>query len=65
MGYYFVPGPLGGLKSVPGDVFRHAETIGTFFMKIFLGSKNRFFSSSGVGGIGPILKSAFLNRLSL
>ena len=25
MGYFFVPGPLGGLKSVSGDVFGHTR----------------------------------------
>ena len=71
VGYFFVPGHLGGLKSVPGDVLGHAESIATFFMKNVWGSKNRFFSSGGVGAIGPILtnfdqifKSAFFTRLS-
>ena len=71
LGLFFVPGPLGGQKRVPGDVFGHAESIATFFMKNVWGSKHRIFSSGGVGGIGPILtnfdqilKSAFFARLS-
>ena len=52
VGDFFVPGPLGDLKRVPGDVFGHAELICTFFMKIFLESKNRIFSSGGGGGRG-------------
>ena len=71
VGYFFVPGPLGGLKSVLDDVLGHAESIATFFLKNVLGSKNRIFSSGGVGAISPILtnfdqilKSAFFTRLS-
>ena len=71
VGYFFVPVPLGGLKSVPWDVFGHSELIATFFMQNFWGSKNRNFSSGGVGAIGPILtnfdqilKLAFFTRLS-
>ena len=47
VGYFFVPGPLGGLKRVPGDVFGYAESIGTYSMKIFGGSKNRIFPLGG------------------
>ena len=50
LGLFFVPGPLGGQKRVPGDVFGHAESIATFFMKNVWGSKNRIFSSGGGGG---------------
>ena len=46
------PDPLGGLKSVPGNVFGHAESIGTFFINIFWESKIRNFFLGGVGGIG-------------
>ena len=42
VGYFFVP----------GYVFGHAESIGTFFMNIFSRSKNRIFSSGGGGGGG-------------
>ena len=49
VGYFFVPCPLGGLKSVPGDVLRHAELIETFFRNIFSGSKNRLFPPWGYG----------------
>ena len=49
VGYFFVPVPLGGLKSVPWDVFGHSELIATFFMQNFWGSKNRNFSSGGGG----------------
>ena len=27
--FFFVPGPLGGLKNVSGDVFRHTDSIGS------------------------------------
>ena len=71
VGDFFVPGPLGGLKSVQRDVFGHGESIGTFFMNICWESKNGIFSSRGLGVIGPILtifdqilKSSFLTRLS-
>ena len=50
VGDFFVPGPLGGLKSVQGNVFGHAESIDTFFMNICWGSRNRIFSSGGGGG---------------
>ena len=30
VGYFFVPVPLGGLKSVSGDVFGHTDSIGSF-----------------------------------
>ena len=57
VGDFFVPGPLGGLKSVQRDVFGHGESIGTFFMNICWESKNQIFSFRGVGAIGPILTS--------
>ena len=49
VGYFFVPGPLGGLKRVPGDVFGYAESIGTYSMKIFGGSKKGIFPLRGRG----------------
>ena len=30
VGYFLLPGPLGVLKSVSGDVFRHTDSIGSF-----------------------------------
>ena len=30
VGYFFVPSPLGGLKSVSWDIFRHTDSIGSF-----------------------------------
>ena len=27
VGYFFVPGPLGGIKSVSGDIFGHTDSI--------------------------------------
>ena len=45
VGYFFVHGLLGDLKSFMVDVLGHAESIATFFMKNFLGLKNRIFSS--------------------
>ena len=48
VGDFFVAGPLGGLTSVQRDVLGHAESIGTFFMNIFCGSKNRIFFSPWV-----------------
>ena len=41
MGYFFVAGPLGGPKIVPGDVFGHTDSIGSFLMNICLPSKKR------------------------
>ena len=52
VGYFFVPGPLEGLKSVPGNVFGHIDSICIFFMNICWGSKNRIFSNGGGGGGG-------------
>ena len=49
VGYFFVPGPLGGLKRVPGDVFGYAESIGTYSMKILGGPKIEFFLWGGEG----------------
>ena len=49
VGYFFVPVPLGGLKSVPWDVFGHSEFIATFLMQNFWGSKNRNFFLLGGG----------------
>ena len=49
VGYFFVPGPLGGLKRVPGDVFGYAESIGTYSMKILGGPKIEFFLWGGKG----------------
>ena len=37
MGNLFVPGPLGGLKSVQEDIYGHTDSIGSFFMNIFGG----------------------------
>ena len=42
VGYFFVPGPLGGLKSVSGDVFGHDI--------IYILSKNELFSKGLVQG---------------
>ena len=49
VGYFFVPCPLGGLKSVPGDVFRHAELINTFTGIFLRGPKIDFFLRGGTG----------------
>ena len=45
VGYFFVPGPLGGLKSVPGDVFGDADSIDTLPW-IFVGGPKMFFRYS-------------------
>ena len=37
VGYFYVPGPLWGLKSVPGDVLEPTDSIGTFFSEYLLG----------------------------
>ena len=49
VGYFFVPCPLGGLKSVPKDVFRHAKLIETFLRIFFQGPKIDFFLGGGTG----------------
>ena len=71
VGYFFVRCPLGGLKSVPKDVFRHVKLIETFFKNIFSGSKNRLFPPWGYGPFFPkmakfckIFKFAFFTWLS-
>ena len=68
MGYFFVSGPLGGLKSVSGDVFGHVDSIGSFKKNICISSKNRLFSKGSVSpGFlvknGQILKYAFFSCL--
>ena len=35
MGYFFIPVPLGGSKSIPGDILGQHESIGTFYRKYF------------------------------
>ena len=68
VGYSFVPGPLEGLKIVPGYVFGHADSIDTFFINICWGSKNSIFSNGGEQGDkvknDQILKLTFFTRLS-
>ena len=66
-GYFFVPGPLIGLKRVLGDVFGHTDSFGNFLNNICWGSKNRLFSKGLVQGFCQnwpnFLKSAFFARL--
>ena len=51
VGYFFVPGPLGGLKSVSGDVFGHSHLIGS---RIFVvGPKIYFFVRGRSRVFGP------------
>ena len=40
VGYFFVPGPLGGLKSVSRVIFGHTDLIGNFSINICISSKN-------------------------
>ena len=44
LGYFFVPGPLGGLKPVSGDVFGSTDSIGSFKENIYFSSKNQIFA---------------------
>ena len=41
--YLFVPGPLGGLKSVQGDVSGHTDSIGSFERIFVFRPKMDFF----------------------
>ena len=50
VGYFFVPGPLGGLKSVSGDFFVHSHSIGSLKKNIYILSKDRLFSKGLVQG---------------
>ena len=43
MGDFFVPGALGDLKSVSGDVFGHSDSFESFYKNICISSKNQFF----------------------
>ena len=43
LGYFFFPGPLGGIKSVSGDIFRQTDSIESFKKNICISSKNRLF----------------------
>ena len=49
VGYFFVPGPLRGLKSFSGDVLRHTDSVGSFQKNICISSKNRLF----LEGVSP------------
>ena len=43
LGYFFVHGPLGDLKRVPGDVCGHSDSIGSFFKDyLFFVQKSTF-----------------------
>ena len=71
LGYFFDTGPLGGLKSVPWEVFGHSGSIGSLPMHNCRGAKNGIFSKGGAGTkwrkmakIDQILKLAFLSFLS-
>ena len=68
LGYFFDTGPLGGLKSVPWEVFGHSGSIGSLPMHNCRGAKNGIFWKGGAGTkwrkmakIDQILKLAFLS----
>ena len=62
VGYFFVPGPLGGLRKFSGDVFGYTDSIGSFLKNICRVSKNRLFPGFLVKN-DHIFKSAFFTRL--
>ena len=71
VGYFFVPGPLGGLKSVPGDISDTLIPLALFSWIFVGGSLIEFFPmgerGGGTGGWGKndqILKSVFFTCLS-
>ena len=43
LGNFFVPGYLGDLNSVSGDMFGHTDLIGSLKKNICISSKNRLF----------------------
>ena len=70
MGYFYDTGPMGGLKSVPWEVFGHSGSIGSLPMHNCRGAKNGIFSKGGadtkwrkMAKIDQILKLAFLSSL--